>query len=262
MNWDNHAITLTFGDQAENHKGMQIIGQMADSGFNLDDLNLCKNRFEQAGNHCELIHLNQFLPAQLAPNSTAESGYVLVIRGGINTLLKGTNKSADDLYTEQVNLEWDTKAFMYGRVVNKHARHNLCYSEQAQEPNYEEGRGRIISFESVPITKKIREKLPGFLPGSENLQCEGNHYFSTQTGGIGFHGDFERKKVVAIKLGDVKPLHFQWFYKNEAVGTRAIINLDHGDVYVMSEKSVGTDWKKKNIYTLRHATGADKYTTV
>ena len=30
----------------------------------------------------------------------------------------------------------------------------------------------------------------------------------------------------------------------------------------MSEKSVGTDWKKKNIYTLRHATGSDKYTTI
>ena len=86
---------------------------MADSGFNLDDLNICKSRFEQAGNRCELVHLNQFLPPQLAPNSTAESGYVLIIRGGINTLLKGINKTADDLYTEQVNLEWDTKAFMY-----------------------------------------------------------------------------------------------------------------------------------------------------
>ena len=61
MDWNNHSITLTFGDQAENHKGMQIIGQMAESGFNLDDLNICKQRFELAGNLCELVHLNQYL---------------------------------------------------------------------------------------------------------------------------------------------------------------------------------------------------------
>ena len=27
----------------------------------------------------------------------------------------------------------------------------------------------------------------------------------------------------------------------------------------MSEKAVGTDWKERNSYTLRHATGCDKY---
>ena len=262
MNWNNHSITLTFGDQAENHKGMQIIGQMAESGFNLDDLNICKQRFEAAGNQCELIYLNQYLPAQLEPNTTAEPGYVLVVRGGVNTLLQGTNKTAKDLFDEQIELDWDTKAFMYGRVVNKHARHNLCYSEEAQEPDYAEGCGRIIGFDSIPLTKKIREQLPRFLPGSENLQCEGNHYYDTKKTGISMHGDAERKRVVAAKIGDVKPLHFQWFYKNEAVGNRAIINLSHGDVYIMSEKAVGTDWKKKNIYTLRHATGSDKYTTI
>ena len=32
-----------------------------------------------------------------------------------------------------------------------------------------------------------------------------------------------------------------------------------GDFYVMSEKTVGTDWKKKSILTLRHASGASKY---
>jgi hypothetical protein len=262
MNFNNHSITLTYGDQAENHKGMQIIGQMAETGFNLQDLNTCKLRFEAAGNRCELIHLNQYLPAQLVPNSTADPAYVLVVRGGVNTLLKGANSNADNLFNEQVNLDWDSKAFMYGRVVNKHARHNLCYSETAQEPNYAEGKGRIIAFDSVPLTKHIRQQLPEFLPNSENLQCEGNSYFDTRKTGISMHGDSERKRVVATKLGDVKPLHFQWFYQSEAVGNRAIINLSHGDVYIMSEKAVGTDWKKKNIYTLRHATGADKYTTV
>ena len=36
-------------------------------------------------------------------------------------------ETATDMYNEQTKLEWDTKAYMYGKVVNKHARHNLCY---------------------------------------------------------------------------------------------------------------------------------------
>lgn len=30
----------------------------------------------------------------------------------------------------------------------------------------------------------------------------------------------------------------------------------------MSEKAVGSDWKKKNIATLRHATGCEKFTKI
>jgi hypothetical protein len=33
-------------------------------------------------------------------------------------------------------------------------------------------------------------------------------------------------------------------------------------MYVMSEKAVGTDWRKMNSITLRHATGAAKFTTI
>jgi hypothetical protein len=32
-------------------------------------------------------------------------------------------------------------------------------------------------------------------------------------------------------------------------------------MYVMSEKAVGSDWKRSSILTLRHATGAKKFLT-
>jgi hypothetical protein len=38
-----------------------------------------------------------------------------------------------------------------------------------------------------------------------------------------------------------------------------LIPLEDGDMYVMSEKAVGTDWKKKTIKTLRHATGCEAF---
>ena len=53
---------------------------------------------------------------------------------------------------------------------------------------------------------------------------------------------------------------FNWFHKNQPLGEKITLNLNHGDIYVMSEKAVGQDWKKMNSYTLRHSAGADKYT--
>ena len=61
---------------------------------------------------------------------------------------------------EQLNLDYDKKAFMYGRVVNKHARHNLCFSDFDQEPDYENKKGTVYNFNKLPLTNFIREKIP------------------------------------------------------------------------------------------------------
>jgi hypothetical protein len=50
----------------------------------------------------------------------------------------------------------------------------------------------------------------------------------------------------------------RWHLNRAPVGV--IIPLHHGDLFVMSEKAVGTDWKSWKSYTLRHATGAQKFT--
>ena len=101
--------------------------------------------------------------------------------------------------------------------------------------------------------------LPVYLENSDDLYAEGNLYYDN-TCGIGWHGDSERRKVVAIKLGDVKPLYFQWHLRGHKIGKLCKIDLEHGDLYIMSEKAVGTDWKKRNETTLRHSTGADIFT--
>ena len=170
----------------------------------------------------------------------------------------------DKLFLEQDALEKDTKAFMYGRVVNKHARHNLCFGEEHQEPKYEEGKGRVYAFNEVLLLNQIRNKL-GEIIGEKgkNLQAEGNYYYDIKKCGIGFHGDTERKKVVAFRLGEKIPLCYTWFHNNENISDiLRIDNLEHGDMYIMSEKATGFDWKSKSKYTLRHAAGCDKYTKI
>ena len=57
------------------------------------------------------------------------------------------------------------------------------------------------------------------------------------------------------------PIHFQRFLRHQTYGDPYVIPLDGGDMYVMSEKAVGADWKSSSILTLRHAVGL-RFTTV
>ena len=263
------SITITFGDQAENHVGMQKIGELAEHGFSLEELELAKERFELIGCICELIDLRSRI-ADEDIRFEVEPAYILIIHKAVDNILKDLNKNAIDLYNEQKVLDVDKKAKMYGRVVSKSARYNLCFSDENQEPDYENGMGRIISWDSVPLTAYIRTKIPEFIGiNGGNLEAEGNYYYNSETCGIGYHGDSERKKVVAVRLGKTIPLSYLWFYKNQYVSnklevgseaaSKTIFNLENGSMYIMSEKATGYDWKKRNIYTLRHGAGAGKY---
>jgi hypothetical protein len=192
-------------------------------------------------------------------NKYQEPAYVLVLKNGVSALLG----SSAALHEEHSNLEVDKKAYMYGRVVSKKARWNLCFDTAGHEPDYERGKGRVVAYDDVPLTKRLKESFSEwFGEKARNLKGEGNYYYDVTKCGIGFHGDTERRKVVAVRLGASLPLHFQWFHEGSAVGQRIILPLDDGDIYLMSEKAVGTDWKTQRIPTLRHATGSSAYTTL
>jgi len=96
---------------------------------------------------------------------------VVIFRNGIKNLL---DIIPQNVFEEQYHLNKDKKAFMYGKVVNKKARHNLCFADVDQEPDYENKKGTIISFDNLILLKDIREKL-GDLFGCEckNLLAEG-----------------------------------------------------------------------------------------
>jgi len=155
----------------------------------------------------------------------------------------------------------DKKALFRGAVKNKNARHNLCFDDRSQEPAYEAGRGRIVPFAALQALSGVRSALTYYFGAEKatNLLAEGNYYYDVARTGIGFHGDGERRLVIALRLGAAIPLHYQWFYRQVPHGKRIVLRLEHGDMYAMSEKAVGTDWKRSVIPTLRHAAGAPLY---
>ena len=250
-------ITLTFGDAGENHVGMEIIGTIGDvgSGYNLQDLMKAKQILEKNGVTCILKNLKD-----LHNVIDTEDAYILIIKNGVRYFI---NESNENLFNELITFEWDTKYFdtRRGRVLNKHARSNVLFGDLAKEPNYEEKQGRIISYNSVPLTQMIKNRLPEILgEKGKNIICEGNRYFNINKCGIGWHGDSERKKVIGVRIGATIPLKFKWFHRYKGVGNSYTINLEDGDMYIMSEKATGYDWKRSSIYTLRHCAGCEKYT--
>jgi len=52
----------------------------------------------------------------------------------------------------------------------------------------------------VPLLNVLRKNLDTYIPNGSELQAEGNYYYDVNKCGIGFHGDAERKKVVAVRL--------------------------------------------------------------
>ena len=263
MDFGNKAMTLTFGDCAENHQGMQMLGEGASEGFTPADLERIVDLMEGLGygEKCELIDLRDLAAERGEDVPEPSPAYLLVLRQFL------TQKRANDIFEENMAFEWDKQLWNWKQKVvqNKHARHNVCYDEEAQEANFPEGKGTIVAWKSVPATHAVARALPVLLgEKGEGLVCEGNLYYDVAKTGIGWHGDKERKKVVGVRFGESIPLKFRWWYRNKSFGETLSVLLNHGDAYIMSEKAVGWDWgcAVKHGPTLRHSAGSEKYTKV
>lgn len=240
-------ITITYGERVENHVGNQQIGDVAESGLSAKKLKEIKKKLEKDGYECKYIKLNDMLP----DDSDVEEAGILIVRNFIDTFFDDEIES--EIYDELVDLKWDKKALMKGIVKNKHARWNLCFANFSQKPDYENGKGRVYKFSDVKNLLKIKKFLEKLI--KVKLNAEGNYYYDITKCYIGYHGDTERKIVIAIRFGDSFPMYFKWFKNSESVSDAKKITLNGGDLYIMSQKTSGFDWKKRSIYTLRHGAG-------
>jgi hypothetical protein len=252
-------ITITYCDRGESHVGMQMLGQLAPEGFTCAELMQIGQNFVAAGVQAEIYDLRDGLNGvlnaedqQLRP--AAQEASILILRNVAGRFVTTTSNGTDAVFKELLGLNWDSKAFMKGKVCNKKARWNLCFADFAQEPDYDAGKGRVYDYKSLPCLSSIRDKLEQcFGPKAHNLVAEGNYYYDKNKCYISSHGDFERRIVIAFRFGASMTLEYQWYQRSSPIGIQMVFKLNHGDVYLMSQKSVGTDWKQKIIPTLRHS---------
>lgn len=295
---ESERMSLTCAPGGENNRGMEIIGRMPikGEGFTASDIEGLGPYFDAktqlamdkyGTRPVAVLDLNA-----LSLNDTVndlgddDQARVLLLRNYIANW-HGGHESDVEIYKEIAPIRWDAEYLdpnkyrteivdgkevkVRGKRMNKRARTNLCFvPDREQEPAVFEGKGTIYDLKKMNFLNSAVERLRDDIAngliaiGSKTKVIinvvEGNRYYDLKSTGIGFHGDTERVVVICLSIGGWNyPMRWQWFKDGMPVGKAIDIHLNSGDVYIMSEKSVGADWKKSSMYTLRHAAGADKY---
>ena len=292
---ETERFSLTCAPGGENNRGMEIIGRMPikGEGFTAEDIKglgpYFKTRavYQENCNPVEVLDLNALsLDLKIDSLVNEDRARVLLLRDWAGVWCGGQGWT-NQVYRELASRRWDAEYLdpnkyrteikdgkevkVRGKRLNKLARTNLCFvADREQEPAVYEGKGTIYDLKKLEALNKGVEKLKeqiamGLIEiGSETKVeinvVEGNRYYNLKKTGIGFHGDTERVVVICISIGcNNYPMRWQWFKAGMPVGEPIDIILNCGDVYIMSEKAVGAEWKKSSIYTLRHSAGAEKY---
>jgi len=282
-------MSLTCAPGGENHAGMEIIGRMPvkGEGFKATDMEGLGPYFKNLGFDSSVLNLNNLSGQNTIMGlGSDDQARVLLLRRWIQATFEVT--TVQDIYKELIADTWDAEYLdknkyrieivdgvetkVRGKRMNKRARTNLCYvAGREQDPDVWKGKGRIVDLKKKIALNQAVDRLRGMIEAGlieigsktkvEINVVEGNRYYNLKTTGIGFHGDTERVVVICISIGcDNYPMRWQWFKDGMPLGNPIDITLNCGDVYIMSEKAVGADWKLRSIYTLRHAAGAKKYT--
>lgn len=283
-------IAWTCAPGGENHRDNQFIGvkPLIGGGLTADDMRLITDYIlgkEEYNNvEVELLDLNKLSGDDNVNGLYGyDKGMALVLRNWLN------DEETTEIYRESTEEAWDNKYLdpnkyrtelvdgkevrIRGKVLNKLARENICYVPgMEQDPDYLKGMGTIKDLNKkkklCSVVSNLKNLINTALIEGESKTrveinvVEGNRYYDLKKTGIGFHGDTERVVVICITIGGDGQfkLRWQWFKDGMPVGDHIDVKLKDGDVYIMSEKAVGPDWKKSSIYTLRHSAGSDKYT--
>jgi len=166
---------------------------------------------------------------------------------------------------EVLGLEPDKKFYekRVGKVQNLVSRWHLCIADVSVQGDVEKQIGTIINFDQLSILKDIRETLPKMLGYKAEMNiCEASYYNDVSKCGVGWHGDINRKIVIGLRLGASMQICFNWFQRTSPVGKKFEAVLNHGDLYIMSEKTTGNDYRDAKKLTLRHSAGAQKHSKV
>jgi hypothetical protein len=250
--------SLTVGNGGENHTGMEFIGsrRKKGEGWNLERLQHAKGILEDMFDlDVEIYNLNELLDGvEIEEKLQPEQAYFMLVK---NFLAPKVHKK----YLQELeSYEWDAKYFDTRRqkVLNKHARTNVCYGSNSRNADFENKKGTIIGYDKSPLVYRLKQVVESLMQ-DKDLIVEGNKYINVKKNGIGPHGDTERVIVACLRVGEDMPMKYGWFHKSNVVGKTLTVNVPGGSLYFMSEKAVGADWKSRSKYTLRHAAGAAKY---
>ena len=217
------------------------------------------------GNVCE----NSYTMEEVELNVTPPKAYVLVFRGVFSNIEKKITKSLtwdeevvkDD---EILAVEWDKEEYSKytNGPVNSRARYKLCFAPSMKKlkrpsdiPNR---KGTVYSIDNFPLLKNMHDvmsEMVEYMYGKEiQLFVEGNYYYNLDKTYIEFHRDKERALTIACRFGDSFPALFAWYVGSQRISKVFNLELNSGDIYLMSEYATGNRIGEAGL-AVKHAAG-------
>jgi len=145
-------------------------------------------------------------------NEDYEDAYILIVRNAINSFV-----NMNELMDEIQNLNWN--------------------------------RSQEISLEdqlNMPLLEKIKREMEEKI--NSPLIAEGKKYYETFK--INYDRISDRRNVISLHFGINLSIYYQWYYQNKIIGDPIKIDLNQGDIYLMSDKIT----ERKGIFTLHQLT--------
>ena len=238
------SYTALFGDCVK--REAPATGSIAPQGFSPKHLREIASVLRKQSIETEIVELTPH-----CDRTDAEEACVLIIRGYDPSL-------ADDSLRRVQQLSYDTFTKMYGAVRQAHSRHMVYAAAEERKAQPENGLHTVVPWSDLQELDKARKWVTGVLGTADVQSACILRYPDIRRCGIRFHGDGERRQTILYRLGPNSirsPLHLQWYMQGAPISQPITITLEHGDFCVSSAKAVGTDWKRRSIPTLRHATG-------
>jgi len=179
-----------------------------DEPITLAELKTIQKWFSNRGLGPELFYLSDLLSLK-GDEQTEKESYLLVIRGGINTIL-AANALHDELHDIGI-----AEGF-------KKKREYIFFSDNKEEDN-------SINLEHTPLLDKVCQQ---FLPHNEILSCEVDYNLNSNTYKVDLNKP-EKDKIIGIQLGLPKTVSFAWSTGKNLVGNDLDISLENGDLFIL-----------------------------
>ena len=249
---DSLAMCITWSDDVESGPGYKEVHSekvVNGDGFTKED-------FEKL--------VPQFPGSKIIPLHSTDQPEAYVFYAPCGALIFDNHKEFFDEILNVPLSKVDSWVWMFQKWLNKKARLNTNIADKEQERDLDNKKCSVVSFSDMPQAKWMREQLNKLgLDKMQNLNAEVN-YYHVQKSGIGYHGDGERKKVLAFNYGkQIRHIEFQCFEGGKMVGESVKIALKHGDIYAMCVVASGNNWKdvmnKKGVRHWRHRAGFEGY---
>eukprot|EP00808_Paulinella_micropora_P002645 g38155.t1 len=121
----------------------------------------------------------------------------------------------------------------------------LHFGPTDQEQSFAAGRAGAVAFGRLPVLSRLRRGLEGLLPEAWPLgPAQGLWYADSRWQGVYPHGHTDSPGVLGVRLGAPLQLHWHWYQRQALVGRRLRLSLDAGDLYLLSAKAAGFDWRR------------------